>query len=248
MHIWQQSQNDGADDDDDDYDEDEDGDEYNWNDDDTRIGQAHQYGEEDYYTDDENDLEAPRIGARPTLGGQKGRGGATTAGEDGEDDDDEDTRGDIGHWLAKLFKGATVGRKIKRMVLNFTGWQLFFGFSLLVIACDESTNYQPGVGTGWFTTCNVFPLLLHLSISLSDIFPTLVYSLSFCYHLVVSCSLTYYHFLVLPHSTSPSYFLLSPIHINISTFTTFLCDSQIRIYRIKHDLGRGISLLRDVFA
>lgn len=165
MHIWQKSQNGGADDDDDDYDEDEEDDEYNWNDDDTRIGQAHQYGEEDYYTDDENDLEAPRIGARPTLGGgQKGRGGENASGGQGDDDDDDDdTKGDIGHWLAGLFKGATVGRKIKRLVLNFTGWQLFFGFSLLVIACDESTNYQPGVGTGWFTTIKFGSSVLNLT-------------------------------------------------------------------------------------
>ena len=180
MHIWQKSQNGGADDDDDDYDEDEEDDEYNWNDDDTRIGQAHQYGEEDYYTDDENDLEAPRIGARPTLGGgQKGRGGENASGgqgDDDDDDDDDDTKGDIGHWLAGLFKGATVGRKIKRLVLNFTGWQLFFGFSLLVIACDESTNYQPGVGTGWFTTSTILPLMSPLRILPSCIFSSLLYS------------------------------------------------------------------------
>ena len=137
------------DDDDEDYDDDEANDEYDWGDDDTRYGNAQHFGEEDYYTDDEEgDIERGEPAApRGKTWGQRVAHVAATG--DVFDEVGDDEAFDWGFWLASLFKGTSTGRRLKRLILNFFMWQLACGFPLLVLAVMEELLY--GYVGNWFT-------------------------------------------------------------------------------------------------
>jgi hypothetical protein len=139
-------------DDDDDYDEDEADDQYDgnyeWGDDDTRYGNAQHFGEEDYYTDDdEGDIERGPPAPRQKTWGQRVAHVAATG--DVFDEIGDDEKADWGFWLAGLFKGTSTGRRLKRLFLNFCLWQLACGVPLFILAVLEDVLY--GYVGNWFT-------------------------------------------------------------------------------------------------
>ena len=173
MNIWLDAQRDRPggrqeydddDDDDDDY-EGADGNNYDWNDNEEAVAGAQHYGYDDYYTDDdEGDVETgpAAIGVRPTLGGHRNNAPGQAPGDVGEyKEGDEDFDGEVGYGLVKAFRGNTTGRKIKRLILNFCGWQLLFGFALLVIAVYEVVNFP--LDGGYFATIKYGSSVLNLT-------------------------------------------------------------------------------------
>ena len=113
------------------------------------------------------------------VGIRKGGGGDGTRGAEQVTSEYVPDGGEVGLYFmlcnpskSKMFQGRSTGRRLKRLVLKFGLYQLFYGWILVIIAIQETNTFP--LNQGWFGQIKYGSSILNLTWCVS--FPSVLFS------------------------------------------------------------------------